>query len=215
MGKPVDRPRHARWLASALLLGVGALAVGAALHPVLPADGPSQLHLIARTPRWQAVHVVMLVGTALLVAGVCGQVAAYDHTMRRPLLAVFAVIGLGLVLNASNVAFMAVAGTGDAGQYLLGHLEAAASFAREHARSLQRARLGNALIALGSAALAVIEWRTGASPYRWVLASAAAIGGLIGVTAFDPGSRAAVAAAALFSLWAAAAAIDEFRGKRE
>jgi len=196
------------WLAATLLVGTALLGLGAALHPMLPSDLAGQLAVIARTGSWRALHLIMLAGSALVVIGVWGQLVGQKSRPRRALTVVFAIIVCGLVLNASTIAFMAQTGVGDAARYVQGHQEAASGFARGHADAVTLARAGNALVALACIGLAIILRRDPGQPrYMSVLAAVAAIGGIIGVTAFDPASRGAVTAVALFSVWAAAAAL--------
>jgi len=212
-------------LAIVLLAGAAVLGIGAALHPMLPLDVPGQLDVIAQTSHWRAIHLVMIAGTVLVVIGVWGLLAGRTPAARRALRVIFAVIVIGMVLNATNIAYMAQIGTGDAARYVQGHLEAAAAFTEGHGISLTRARVGNVLIAIACAALAAVEWRDRLEPrYLALLAAVAAVGGIIGVIAFDPASRGAVAAVALFCLWAAVAAIgvvgaksrdEEKPGRRE
>jgi hypothetical protein len=204
------------WLAAILLLGTALLGLGAVLHPMLPGDLSGQLAVIADTGHWRAIHVVMLAGSALVIVGIWGQLSCAEPSMRFPLAFVFGVIVCGLLLNASNIAFMAQTGTGDAARYMQGHVQAAVGFARGHAGSLTRARVGNGLVALACIALAIIMLRDRRQPlYMTVLAAAAAIGGIVGVTVFDPASRGAVSAVALFSIWAAVAAVRSLLGRSQ
>jgi hypothetical protein len=207
-----SRTTPAAWLAGTLLVGTGLLGAGALLHPMLPSDVAGQLAVIAGTIHWRAIHVVMLAGSVLVIIGLWGLVPSHDPRWRSALRVIFGVIVVGVALNATNIAFMAAIGTADAARYGPGHAGAGAAFAAGHMVSLMRARAGNALVALACAALAAVEWRDARQP-RWmaVLAALAAVGGGIGVVAFDPASRGAVAAVALFSLWAAVCAIDVLR----
>jgi hypothetical protein len=203
-GQPAGSP----WLAILLLVGTALLGTGAVLHPMLPAALTGQLDVIARTPAWRTIHLLMLSGSVLVMVGVWGQLRM-GSASRLVLGAIFAAIVIGLALNASNIAFMAQMGTADAAHYVQGHQAAAARFAQGHTASLARARIGNALVAIACLALACVTWADGRVPRALsVLAAVAAIGGLVGVTAFDPASRGAVAAVALFSVWAAVAAIQ-------
>jgi hypothetical protein len=170
--------------------------------------------VIADTGHGRAIHLSMLAGSALVIIGIWGQLSGAEPGMRVALAFVFGVIVCGLLLNASNIAFMAQTGTGDAARYMRGHEEAVAGFARGHAGSLTRARVGNGVVALACIALAIIMHRDRRQPlYMTVLAAAAAIGGIVGVTVFDPGSRGAVSAVALFSVWASVAAVRSLLGQ--
>jgi hypothetical protein len=190
-----------------LLAGAAVLGVSAALHPTLPVDVVGQLDVIGRTTHWQAIHVTMVVGSLLVICGVWALALARPPALRPALIGVFVAVAAGFVLNASNVAFMASMGRGEAMRFAQGHQEMVAAFGTAHAMTVECARVGNALVAVACIVLAVIEWRDQHEPrYMAVLAGVAAVGGIIGVTAFDPASRAAVAGVALFSLWAAVAA---------
>jgi hypothetical protein len=59
-----------RPLAIALLIGTALLGAGAALHPMLPADVSSQLRMIAAARTFRPVHLAMLCGSGLIIAGV-------------------------------------------------------------------------------------------------------------------------------------------------
>ncbi len=215
MDEPISRDqRSGAGLAAILLLGTALLGLGAVLHPMLPGDLSGQLAVIADTGHWRTIHSVMLAGSALVIVGIWGQLSAAQPGTRVALAFVFGVIVCGLLLNASNIAFMAQTGTGDAARYMQGHEEAAVGFARGHAGALTRARVGNGLVALACIPLAIIMHRDRRQPlYMTVLAAAAAIGGVVGATAFDPASRAAVSAVALFSVWAAVAAVRSLLGR--
>jgi hypothetical protein len=202
------QPRGAVWwLAVVLLAGTGLLGIGAILHPMLPGQVPGQLDVIARTPHWRAIHLVMIVGSVLVVAGMWSRVLVARLPMRRVLTVIMLLIAAGVTLNALNIAFMAEIGTGDAARYVGGDASAAAVFAQRHDASLSFARTGNLLVALGCVGLGVVEGSDPMRP-RWValLALVAGIGGMIGVIAFDPASRGGVAAVGLFTVWAAASA---------
>jgi hypothetical protein len=194
-------------LAAILLLGTILLGAGAAFHPMLPGDLAGQLAIIAHTSSWRLIHLVMLAGSGLVMIGVWGQLGSQPPAARLALGVVFVVIVSGLALNASNIAFMAQTGTGDATRFVQGQTGAAAGFALGHEESLLRARFGNCLVAVGCLALAMVLGRDRRQPrYMVWLAAVGAIGGIVGVAVFDPASRGAVAAVALFCVWAAIAA---------
>ncbi len=201
-------------LAALLLAGTALLGVGAALHPMLPPALSGQLDVIAHTADWRGLHVLMLAGSALVMVGLWGQLGI--GSTRRALLApIFGTIVIGLALNASNIAFMAQMGTADAARYVQGHTAAAGGFAQGHAASLLQARIGNGLTAIACLALAAVTWGDVRAPrVLSVLAALAGLGGLVGVIAFDPASRGAVTAVALFCVWAALAAIRVLRRGR-
>ena len=59
-----------RGLAIALLLGMMLLAYGAAVHPMLAGGPETQLRTIAATAHWRTMHLMMLAGSGLLIAGI-------------------------------------------------------------------------------------------------------------------------------------------------
>jgi hypothetical protein len=203
-----ERSGAPRWLATVLLVGTALLGAGAALHPMLPGTLPGQLAVIAQTTHWRAIHLVMLVGSLLVIVGIWGQLPTDEGTARRMRAVIFLAVVIGLALNASNIAFMAQTGTTDALRYVQGDGTAAAGFAQGHDASLRRAEVGNGLVALACLALAAASWGDQRQPRLMsALAALAGVGGSVGVVAFDPASRGAVTAVALFCVWAAIAAI--------
>lgn len=60
----------ARLLGFGLVLGTVLLGIGALIHPLLEGDAEAQLRLIAATPHWRPIHLVMLAGAALVIAGI-------------------------------------------------------------------------------------------------------------------------------------------------
>lgn len=217
----------ARALALALLLGMILLGYGAAVHPMLAGTPESQLRTMAETPHWRTMHLMMLAGSGLLIAGIwvrlvtdrSGSDASSRMTsvasMNAPLIAALALIALGLAINALNIGFMAGAGTHMAAQFAAGRTEIAPLFDATHPIGLVAARFGNFIVSLGAVALGWAEWQDTSRP-RWVawLAWAAAAGGFFGVLFFDEASRIALAAVALLSGWELATAILALRPPR-
>jgi len=199
-------------LAAALLVGTALLGAGAALHPMLAGDATAQLRLIAATPHWRALHLVMLAGSGLVIGGIWVRVLVDRAGSAAPMLAALAVIALGLTINALNIAFMAGSGWHMAALFQQGRAEMGPLFEATHPIGLMAARFGNFLVALGALALGWIEWQDAASP-RWLAALAwvAAAGGLVGTLFFDEASRAALAAVALLSGWQVATAVRAWR----
>lgn len=195
-----------RLLAIALLCGTALLAIGAAFHPILTGDAAAQLHTIATTSYWRALHLGMLAGSGLLIAGIWVRLVT-DRAPATPLVAALAVIAVGLALNALNIAFMAGSGTHMAALFVSGRTEMQSVFEATHPIGLMAARFGNYVIALGALGLGWIEWRDPTRP-RWLswLAWLAAAGGFVGVFFFDEGSPLALAAVALLSGWELATA---------
>ena len=196
-----------RPLAIALLLGTALLGVGAAFHPMLAGDGASQLRTISATSYWRPLHLAMLAGSGLVIAGVWVRLLT-DRGTPSPLVAALAMITVGVAINALNIAFMAGSGTHMAAAFSSGQTGMEMVFDATHPIGLMAARFGNFIVALGALALGVIESRDPTRP-RWLawLAWLAAAGGFIGVFFFDEGSRLALAAVALLSGWEVATAI--------
>jgi hypothetical protein len=204
-----------RALAVALLLGMILLGIGAALHPMLDGGPEAQLRTIAATTFWRPMHLMMLAGSGLLIAGVWVRVVgdrAAATTFNAPLVASLALVTVGLAINALNIGFMAGAGTHMAEQFAAGRTDIAPLFDATHPIGLVAARFGNFIVALGALALGWVEWQDASRP-RWLawLAWAAAAGGFVGVLFFNEASRVALAAVALLSGWELATAVLSFR----
>jgi len=205
-----------RGLAIALLLGMMLLGYGAAVHPMLAGGPETQLRTIAATAHWRTMHLMMLAGSGLLIAGIWVRLmtdrAPNASPFNAPLVAALALIALGLAINALNIGFMAGAGTHMAEQFAAGHTDVAPLFDATHPIGLVAARFGNFIVALGAVALGWVEYHDASRP-RWLawLAWAAAAGGFVGVLFFDEASRIALAAVALLSGWELATAVLALR----
>jgi hypothetical protein len=212
-----------RALAIALILGMILLGLGAAVHPVLAGSPEDQLRTMAETRGWRTMHLLMLAGSGLLIAGIWVRLVTDDSVTERgssaptmttlgPLVAALALIALGLAINALNIGFMAGAGTHMAGQFAAGRTDVAPLFDATHPIGLVAARFGNFIVALGALVLGWVEWQDASRP-RWLawLAWAAAAGGFVGVLFFNEASRVALAAVALLSGWELATAMRALR----
>ena len=201
----------ARLLAIALLLGTALLGAGAAFHPMLAGDATQQLRIIAATPYWRALHLAMLAGSGLVIAGVWVRLLA-DPAASSALVAALAIVTVGVALNALDIAFMAGSGTRMAALFAAGRGEMPSIYDVTHPSVFMAARFGNFIVALGAVALGVIEWRDPSRP-RWLmwLAWIAAAGGFVGVFFFDDPSRLVFAAVALLSAWEVATALLSLR----
>jgi hypothetical protein len=193
------------------------LGIGAVMHPLLDGSPEAQLRTITAMPFWRTMHLMMLAGSGLLIAGVWVRVVGdrtAATTFNGPLIASIALISLGLAINALNIGFMAGAGTHMAEQFAAGRAEMAPLFYVTHPIGLIAARIGNLIVALGALVLGWAEWQDPSRP-RWIawLAWAAGAGGIVGVVFFDEASRLALAAVALLSGWELATAILSFRAK--
>ena len=212
-----------RALAIALVLGMILLGLGAAVHPVLAGSPENQLRTMAETPGWRTMHLLMLAGSGLVIAGIWVRLVTDGSVTERgstvpamptigPLVAALALIALGLAINALNIGFMAGAGTHMAEQFAAGRTDVAPLFDATHPIGLVAARFGNFIVALGALVLGWVEWQDVSRP-RWLawLAWAAAAGGFVGVLFFNEASRVALAAVALLSGWELATAVRALR----
>jgi hypothetical protein len=182
-----------------LLAGTVLLGIGAAFHPMLTGDAGAELATIVASPHFRAIHLAMLAGSGLIMAGIWVRAFECEPGEGLRFGAAFGLVDLGLALNAYDIAFMARAGTRLAEAYATGSGSAAPLFDAMHDVGLMYARFGNFTVALGALALGIAEWPTRRIPA--VLAWAAAAGGLIGVLAFDESSRLILGAVALLSAW--------------
>lgn len=196
------------FLAVALLAGTALHGVGAILHPVLAGDGATQLRTIADMAHWRTLHLAMLAGSGLIVAGVWVRLVDDRAFVRAPLVAALTVVSVGVAINALNIAYMAGAGWHMATRFAGGDAAVVPLFDATHPIGLMAARFGNLIIALGAIPLGWGEWRD-AEPRRLdaALAWIAAIGGLVGAIFFAESSRVALAAVALLSGWQVVTAI--------
>ena len=203
----------ARPLAIALLAGTALLGAAAAFHPMLAGDAAAQLRLIADTPYWRTIHLVMLVGSGLVIVGLWARIALDATGASAPMLAALATIAIGIAINALDIAFMAGAGWHMAAMFHGGQAETMSTlFAVTHPIGRMFARFGNFIVALGALLLGWLEWQDAATP-RWVavLAWLAAAGGFVGALLFDEASPAVLAAVALLSAWQVATALRALR----
>lgn len=175
---------------------------------MLAGDGATQLRTIAEMAHWRDLHLAMLAGSGLIVAGVWVRLADDRAFVRAPLVAALTVISVGVTINALNIAFMAGAGWHMATQFATGDTSMAPLFDATHPIGLMAARLGNFIIALGAFVLGWGEWHDG-EPRRpeAVLAWVAAAAGIGGAVFFAESSRLALAAVALLSGWQVVTAV--------
>ncbi len=118
------------------------------------------------------------------------------------LVAALAIISVGEAVNALNTAYMANSGLRLARAFAGGDAMAAALYDATHPTGLMYARFGNLLVALGAIVLGAAEWEAESGSYLVAaLAWVAALGGLVGVLAFDESSRMILGAVALLSGW--------------
>jgi hypothetical protein len=201
-----------RTMAVVLLAGTIMLGAGAVAHPMLPTDPEAQLGVMAATPYWRALHHFMIAGSGLVIGGIWVRLYIDRSRLTGLLVLALTAVAVGLAFNAWDAEFMAGTGTADAARFASGDMSVVPAFALRHTAALGAARLGNTLVALACLPLGWVEWRDPGRPV-WiaVLAWLSSLCGIVGVTAFDPGSRGALAAVAFVSLWAAATAVLALR----
>lgn len=201
-------------LAVALLAGTALHGLGALLHPMLAGDGATQLRTIADLAHWRTLHLAMLAGSGLIVAGVWVRLVDDRAFVRPPLVAALALVSTGVAINALNIAYMSGAGWHMAAQFAAGDASMVPLFDATHPIGLMAARFGNFIIALGALVLGWAEWHD-AEPRKLdaVLAWITSLGGLVGAVFFHESSRIALAAIALLSAWQVVTALRAIRGR--
>ena len=165
---------------------------------------------MAATSYWRLIHLVMLGGSALIIAGVWvrGTICARDVP---PLVGALVLLSIGYALNALNIAYMAGAGTHMASLFTAGQVEMAAVYDATHPIGQMSARFGNLLVAIAALLIGWVEWRDRRSRWAPPLAWFAAVVGLIGVLAFDESSPFSLAAVATLAPWHLLTAARAFR----
>ena len=201
-------------LAVVLLVGTALHGIGALLHPMLSGDGATQLRTIADMAHWRELHLAMLAGSGLIVAGVWVRLVDDRAFVRPPLVAGLVLISIGIAINALNIAYMSGAGWHMAAQLVAGDASMVPLFDATHPIGLMAARFGNFIVALGALVLGWAEWHD-AEPRRLdaALAWIAGLGGLLGSIFFHESSRIALAAVALLSAWQVVVAVRAVRGR--
>ncbi|MDQ3697837.1 MAG: hypothetical protein M3373_07415, partial [Gemmatimonadota bacterium] len=181
---------------------------------------------IAASPHWRTIHLMMLAGCGLVIAGIWVRLLLEQggEEMSAGLVAALGAIALGLAINALNIAFMAGSGLRMATVFEAGDAAMAAVFDVTHPIGLMAARFGNFIVALGALALGWAEWRSGVGAggagragrrLLATLAWIAGIGGIAGALFFDESSRFALAAVALLSGWQLATGVRAFGSRGE
>ena len=187
-----------------LLVGVVLLSAGAAIHPVLVGDGARDLELIAGSRHFRALHLAMLAGSGLIIAGIWTRVLPPRQSSAAAI-AVLGVLSIGLAINGLNIAYMAASGSHLAELFLAGRPDSLTLFDVTHPIGLMYARFGNFIVAVGALALGFVERDDAESP-PWLawLAWLAAAGGFFGVFFFHESSRMVLAAVSLLCVWGVA-----------
>jgi hypothetical protein len=206
-----------RALALALLIGTLMLAGGAAMHPILSGSGSMELGMIGGMPIWRTMHLVMLGGTGLIVAGIWVRLvgAPANAATNVAVVAALTIITVGIALDSLNTTFMAGPAWRMAKEFTAGDTTITRQFEIMHPVGLMAARFGNYLIALGALILGAAEWMSVGRP-RWLAALAwiAAAGGLVGVIFFDEARPEMLGAVSLLCGWQVGAAIVALRSPR-
>lgn len=206
-----------RALALALLIGTLLLAGGAAMHPILSGTGAMELGMIGGMRIWRTMHLCMLGGTGLIVAGIWVRLVGVpaSTSTNGAVIAALTLITVGIALDAINTTFMAGPAWRMASALAAGDTTVTRQFEIMHPVGLMTARFGNYLIALGALILGAAEWLTAGRP-RWLAALAwiAAAGGLVGAIFFDEARPEMLAAVSLLCGWQVGAAIVALRPPR-
>lgn len=202
-----------RLLAAFLLAGTGILAVTAVLHPVLRGDAASHLMIIAATPRWREIHIGMLVGTGLAIAGLWVRIAVRPAGASALLVGILGVIALGIAFNGLNIGYMTGSGWMMAQRFAEGDAAMATIYDVTHPIGLVAARFGNILVTAGAAVLGWLEWYDERSPrILAILAWVASAGGVIAAFLHES-TPLALGAVALIGGWQAVTAVLALAGR--
>ena len=169
-----------RPLAAILVLGALLLLGGAFVHPILAGDAAAKLAMIAATPHWRAIHLTMLTGTGLVLAGLWALLDP-DPSRYAARLPALILLALGQAINAINVLFMTGAGAEMARLASIGTAGIEVIFQATHPFGLMASRFGNFLVALSGLWLGAIYHADQREP-RW-LGPLAGVAGAVGLAA--------------------------------
>ncbi|MGH9258516.1 MAG: hypothetical protein ACRD08_01265, partial [Acidimicrobiales bacterium] len=192
----------------ALLGGTLLLAAAGLFHPVLVGDGAAQLGLIAATPAWRTIHLMLLLGIALVVAGLSGVAGRHvTGTGEQPARAALVLAVLGYGALAANVAFMTGAGTALASAYARGDsgitaTQAVFVFDMLHPVGLVAQRFGAFVVGLSTSALgwAVVNVRVFPRTLGWVGVASGVIG-VLAALGWNENARQVLAGVVLATVW--------------
>lgn len=177
----MSQRRAAPLAAAALLTGAALVVVAGLRHPLLGGGGPGQLAIVAATAGWRAIHLALIAGEVLLVAGVIGLALSQADTggagATRGGALLFA-LGIGLALI--QILFMGGAATALATAYVraepgLAATQAAFTYDMLHPFAQLAGRAGEFTVGLG---VAVLGWGVAAGRRlpRWLGAAGVAAG---------------------------------------
>ena len=195
-----------RFLGFLLFLGSLALLTGAALHPILPLTADGDLALILATRHWYAIHVVLLYATGMIIAGIWSRWLVAEGAERQGLAVGFAVLGVGQVLNAVNIAYMTGAGTRLARLAAEGQA-VGTLYEATHLFAITCGRLSGFLVSVAAGVIAIATARSPGES-RWLVGIAwiACIGGLAGNLLATPGHPLMLVSVGLMAAWQLATA---------
>jgi hypothetical protein len=196
-----------RGLAGLLLLGSILLIACSALHPILPLTAAGDLALIQTTSHWRAIHVGLLYGTGLVIAGIWCRWCVAEDRERAGLTVAFIVLGIGQALNGVNIGYMTGAGTLFAGMAREG-ADVTAVYQATHLSAVMSGRLGGFLVAIAAGLIGLVT-RTRVDEPRWLvgLAWLACVAGLIGNLFAPPGHPLMLTSIGLMAVWQTATAL--------
>ncbi|HSB52855.1 MAG TPA: hypothetical protein VLD58_00790, partial [Gemmatimonadales bacterium] len=195
-----------RALACLLLIGSLLLIVCSALHPLLPLNGVGDLTMIAAMARWRWIHLGLLYGTGMIIAGIWVRWMIAPGEQRQGLAVAFSVLVIGEALNGVNIGFMAGAGTEFARLYAAG-TDLSQIYQAQHLAAVMSGKLGGFLVSIAAGLIAAATARSGTEP-RWMvgLALLACGAGLAGNLFAPPGHPLMLTSVGLMAVWQVGAA---------
>ncbi|MGH7490171.1 MAG: hypothetical protein ACREMY_31870, partial [bacterium] len=176
MSSPLLKP-----LARSLFVGSLLLLGAASVHPMLHGSAAEQLAQIAGTPRWRTIHILLSLGTGLVIIGVWSRLLLAPDNLRTEFGIAVGLLALGELLNGVNIAFMTAAGTQLAQMERDTPGSATLLYQGIHPATLMTARLGSLLVAVSALLLFSLGKQDPreAGWVRWI----ALVAGVIGVLA--------------------------------
>jgi len=177
---------------------------------MLQGDAGAQLRLIGATPSWRSLHLAMLAGSALVIVGTWVRGLVHEGGNVPPLVCAMVLLSIGFAFNATNIAYMAGAGTRMAAMFAAGNAGVATIYEATHPIGQMFARFGNLLVAIAALLVAWVESRGPGRRFAAPLALVAALCGLAGA-AVDESSPFALAAVAAIVPWQLVTAVRAFR----
>ena len=200
-----------RLLAYLLLAGSLLLLVCSALHPILRLTGPDDLAMIGGMARWRPIHLGLLYGTGLIIAGIWCRWLVAPADQKPALFVAFLVLAIGEALNGVNISFMAGAGTEYARLHAAG-ADLSQVYQAQHLAAVMAGRLGGFLVSLAAGFVVAATARSRTEP-RWMvgLAALACGAGLAGNFFAPSGHPLMLASVGLMAVWQVGAAVRVVR----